>query len=99
MRTIFASAAALTLIAAPAAANADTVEVRVSVADLDLNTAAGRAALEERVERQARKACKVETALDRAPEMTDWSCVEAAKTAALAKVDASQNGGTGMAAE
>jgi UrcA family protein len=100
MRTILASAAAvLALVASPAVANTETVEVRVSVADLDLNTAAGRTALEERVAREARKVCKIEAAFDRAPEKTDWDCVEAAKSAALAKVDRDQNTDVAMAAE
>ncbi len=68
MRTILASAAAvLAIVASPAVANTETVEIRVSVADLDLNTAAGRTALEERVAREARKVCKIEAAFDRAP--------------------------------
>ncbi len=100
MRIILASAAAaLTLVATPAIANTETVEVRVSVADLDLNTAAGRTALEERVAREARKVCKIEAAFDRVPEKTDWDCVEAAKSAALAKVDRDQNANVAMAAE
>ncbi|WP_296023005.1 UrcA family protein [uncultured Altererythrobacter sp.] len=100
MRTILASAAAvLAIVASPAVANTETVEIRVSVADLDLNTAAGRTALEERVAREARKACKIEAAVDRAPEKTDWDCVEAAKIAALAKVDRDQNTDVAMAAE
>ena len=100
MRTIFASAAAaLAFAATPAIANTETVEIRVSVADLDLNSAAGRTALEERVAREARKVCKSESAFDRAPEKTDWACVEAAKTAAMAKIDQGQNSSVAMAAE
>lgn len=100
MRTILASAAAaLALVASPAVANTQMVEVRVSVSGLDLNTAAGRTALEERVAREARKVCKIEAAFDRAPEKTDWACVEAAKSAVLAKVDRDQNTGVAMAAE
>ena len=100
MRTILASAAAvLAIVASPAVANTETVEIRVSVADLDLNTAAGRTALEERVAREARKVCQIEAAFDRAPEKTDWNCVEAAKSAALVKVDRDQNTDVAMAAE
>ena len=100
MRTILASAAtALALVASPAVANTETVEVRVSISDLDLNTAAGRTALEERVAREARKVCKIEAAFDRAPEKTDWDCVEAAKSAALTKVDREQSTNVAMAAE
>ncbi len=100
MRIVLASAAAaLSLVAAPAIANTDTVEIRVSAAGLDLDTAAGRSALEERVEREARKACKAQSALDRGPEKTDWSCVEAAKTAALAQIDRVRDTDVAMAAE
>ena len=100
MRTIFASAAAaLALAATPAIANTETVEIRVSVADLDLNSAAGRTAMEERVAREARKVCKTEPAFDRAPEKTDWACVEAAKSAALAQIELGQSSNVAMAAE
>ena len=100
MRTIFTSAAAaLALVATPAAANTEIVEIRVSVADLDLNSAAGRTMLEERVAREARKVCKTVSALDRAPEKTDWACVEDAKTAALATIDRDLNANVAMAGE
>lgn len=101
MRIILASAAAaLALAATPAAANPETVEIRVSTAGLNLGTAAGRAALEERVEREARKACKTETALDRTAARTDWECVDAAKAAVMTQVArAGESRGVAMAAE
>ncbi|MEL7188456.1 MAG: UrcA family protein [Pseudomonadota bacterium] len=54
---------ALAALAAPVAAN-DTVvveEVRVSFADVDITSAAGRAELEERLEAKLRKACTIDS--------------------------------------
>ena len=88
MRIVLASAAAaLALVATPAVANTETVEVRVSIAGLDLDSAAGRLALEERVERAVRRACEVRDPLGRNAAKTDWECVKTAKAAALAQVE------------
>ena len=88
MRIILASAAAaLTLVATPAVAKTDTVEVRVSIAGLDLDSAAGRSALEARVERAVRSACEVRDPLGRNAPKTDWDCVKTAKAAALAQIE------------
>ncbi|MGY6550580.1 MAG: UrcA family protein [Erythrobacter sp.] len=57
---------ALAALAAPAIAAAqpgeEVVDVRVSYADLDLTTAAGRAALETRVAAELRSACTLDSA-------------------------------------
>lgn len=88
MRTIIASAAAaFALAATPAIANTEAVDVRVSVADLDLESAAGRTALEERVQRAVRAACEVRDPLGRKAPKTDWNCVKSAKAQALAQIE------------
>ena len=101
MRIVLASAAAaLALVATPAVANTETVEVRVSIAGLDLDSAAGRLALEERVERAVRSACEVRDPLGRNAAKTDWECVKTAKAAALAQVEtANEREAVAMAAE
>lgn len=50
---------ALAALATPALAVEETVDLRVSYADLDLTTDAGRDALEDRVAAQLRKACTI----------------------------------------
>ena len=101
MRIILASAAAaLSLVATPAIANTEIVEVRVSIADLDLDSAAGRTALEARVDRAVRAACEVRHPLGRNAAKTDWECVKTAKAAALAQVEtANEREAVAMAAE
>ena len=88
MRIVLASAAAaLALVATPAVANTVTVEVRVSIAGLDLESAAGRSAIEERVDRAARAACEIRDPLGRNITKTDWNCVKTARAAALTQID------------
>ena len=88
MRIILASAAAaLALAATPALADTQVVEVRVSTTGIDLDSAAGRAALEQRVERAVRNACEVRDPLGRNVPKTDWDCVATAKAAALAQAE------------
>lgn len=100
MRIVLASAAAaLALVAVPATANTETVEVRVAYGDLDVTTAEGRAALDQRVHRVAVKACEVADPLGRAPAKTDWNCVAATKRAALAQVERSDAPRTAMGAD
>lgn len=100
MRIVLASAAAaLALVAVPATANTETVEVRVAYGDLDITSAEGRAALEQRIQRMAVKACEVADPLGRAPAKTDWSCVAATKRAALAQVERSDVTRTAMGAD
>lgn len=53
---------ALAALATPALAVEETVDLRVSYADLDVTTDAGRAALEDRVAAKLRKACSVDAA-------------------------------------
>lgn len=97
MRIVLASAAAaLAVFASPAIANTkgDVVEVRVAYGDLDINSAAGRAALEARIEREVRQACEVRAPLGRQAPQTDWDCVATAKSEALAQVDRRNNDAT-----
>lgn len=56
---IIALAAAAAPLAAATPADTTTVPVRVSYADIDVNTAEGRKALEERIETKLREACTI----------------------------------------
>ena len=59
-KTFALVAAALAIAAAPAAAqNEDFTSITVKTADLDLTSAAGQARLENRLDREIRKACHV----------------------------------------
>lgn len=87
MRLILAPAVAALAFAAPALANVEVVEIRVSHADIDVMTAEGRAAFEQRVKLLAREACEIRDPLGRAPAKTDWNCVNESKRAALAKLE------------
>ncbi|MEL7198091.1 MAG: UrcA family protein [Pseudomonadota bacterium] len=83
---------ALFTIAAPvAAANQDadiTVPVRVSFADIDVTSAAGRSLLEQRIEAKVRKACTIEAhsrfAYGRA--IVDQKCVADARAQVMEAV-------------
>jgi UrcA family protein len=79
---------ALAAIAAPAFASEEVVDVRISYADLDLTTEAGRAALESRVAAKLRKACTIDAAGRFALGRTqrDADCI--AQGLAVAKVEA-----------
>lgn len=90
MRTIIAAAfaATATVAATPAMAQDETVTIAVQVSDLDLNTAAGRNVLEQRIEARVRDACQVRTVLGFNLRSTDWDCVADAKADALAKLAA-----------
>lgn len=78
---------ALSLIAAPAAA--ETVTVRIAYGDVDVTSAEGRAALEARIDVKLRKACKVEsnTRYTFGRSTIDSQCVADARVAALAEVE------------
>lgn len=78
---------ALSLIAAPAAA--ETVTVRIAYGDVDMNSAEGRAALEARIDAKLRKACTVEgnTRYTFGRGVVDSQCVAEARVAALAEVE------------
>lgn len=90
MRIIF-SAIALAAIATPVAAapGVETVTVRVGYGDIDLNSAEGRAALEQRVAAEARDACTIEThsRYGYGKDIVDEKCVVEATTAALAAAE------------
>jgi UrcA family protein len=78
---------ALIAIAAPAVADEEVVAVRVSYADLDVTSEAGRATLESRFAAKLRQACTVESvgrfAFGRAKR--DQECI--AEGLAMAKVE------------
>ena len=90
MRLIL-SALALAAIAAPVAAEPgeETVTVRIAYADIDLTSAEGRAAFEQRVEAELRAACTIETnsRYGYGQDIVDESCVNDARTAALAAAE------------
>ncbi|WP_197409546.1 UrcA family protein [Erythrobacter sp. YT30] len=56
---LIALAAAAAPVAAATPADTTTVPVRVSYADIDVSTAEGRKALEERIESKLREACTI----------------------------------------
>lgn len=78
---------ALAALATPAFAAEEVVDVRVSFADLDLGSDAGRAALETRIAQELRKVCVVEGAGRYATGRSkrDSKCV--AEGLAMAKVE------------
>jgi len=80
--------AAVPVAAAPSA-NEEAVTVRVDIADIDLASTEGRAALEARLDAKLRAACTVETRLryGLGREIVDQECVAEARTAALAEAD------------
>ena len=84
---------ALAAVASPlSATNAPVdaiVTVRVSYADVDLTTEAGRAAVAARVEAEVRKACTIETnsRFGYGRDIVDETCVAEARAEALAKVE------------
>lgn len=82
------AAAAAPALAAPPVGQ-ETVTVRVAYGDLDLTSAAGRAALEARIDARLRKACTVDGLARYAygRPVVDQQCVEKARTAALAEVE------------
>ncbi len=86
--TLSAIALAAAVLSPIAAANAaQTVTVRISYADIDLNTAEGRAALEARVAAEARTACTIEKSVryDYGRDIVDQKCVNDAREAAIAE--------------
>ena len=94
MRFVFtapALALALATAAAPAAFAADvaeeTVTVRVDIADLDLASAADRAALEARVEARLREACTTSSRYSFGRDIVDEKCIADARSEALAQVE------------
>lgn len=83
---------ALAAVAAPAIAAPavdETVTVRVAYGDVDVTSAAGRAAIEARIEASVRKACTLQGASRYAYGRTviDDKCVADARVAALAEVE------------
>lgn len=94
---------ALAALAVPAAAQTgeETVTVRIALADIDLSTPAGRAALDQRIEARITEACTIESkaryALGRT--IVDEACVAEARVQASAMAqrlaaEASRTGGT-----
>ncbi|KPP94793.1 UrcA family protein [Erythrobacter sp. HL-111] len=81
------SAVAVPAVAAPQGTD-ETVEVRISYDDLDLAKAEDRAALEQRVEAELRRACTMSSrpAYVVGP-LVDEKCVKEARTVALAEVE------------
>lgn len=65
------------------------VEVRISIAGIDLSDAAARAELEARIEQQLREACTVPAALPYASRRTtlDEDCLADARAEANAQVE------------
>lgn len=64
MMKLMTALAAMSMVAIPAAAQ-ERVEVRIQVADLDLDTHEGRHGLQERAAKAARAACGSRSAADR----------------------------------
>lgn len=93
MRFVLSAATLALIAAAPVAAapsaNGEAVTVRVDIADIDLTSAEGRAALEARLDTKLRAACTVETRLryGLGREIVDQDCLAEARTAALAEAD------------
>ena len=89
LSTLALAAAAAMPVAASAQAAEEVVTVRVGVADLDLTTSQGRAALEARLDAQLRKACRIDTRTRYAlgQDMIDEKCVTEARSAALAEAE------------
>lgn len=79
---------ALAALAAPAAAD-DRIDVRVSYADLDVTSPAGRAALEARLAAKLRRACTFDGAARYSLGQTrrDERCVAEGLAAAKAEVE------------
>ncbi len=81
---------AIVAIATPAVAAADeVVTVRITTADLNLNTQEGRKALDARINAKLRKACEVESAsrYSYGSKVIDRACLANARTQARAKAD------------
>ncbi|MBD2842964.1 UrcA family protein [Erythrobacter rubeus] len=82
---------ALAAIAAPASAQSgeEVVDVRIAIADINLNTAEGRSALEQRIDAQIEKACTIETnsRYGYGRDIIDEKCLANARADALAKVE------------
>ncbi|MFM7350567.1 MAG: UrcA family protein [Erythrobacter sp.] len=78
---------ALAVLAAPVAA--ETVTVRVGYGDVDVTTAAGRAALEARIEARLKKACTLDNAArySHGRAAVDSQCLTEARAAAKAEVE------------
>lgn len=82
---------ALAALAVPAGAETgeETVTVRIALADIDLSTQAGRAALDQRIEARITEACTIESraryALGR--RIVDETCVAEARVEASAKAE------------
>ncbi|MGB3469218.1 MAG: UrcA family protein [Erythrobacter sp.] len=91
-------------VAAAPQAGEEVVTVRIDMADLDITTSEGRAALEARIDARLREAC---TITNRSPygygrPIRDEACIAKARTEALAKAErvaaARQRGGRQAAA-
>ncbi|MEM6908101.1 MAG: UrcA family protein [Pseudomonadota bacterium] len=84
---------ALAAVAAPAAAAPQTGEevltVRISYDDIDLSTAAGREALEQRVQVELREACTIErnNRYGYGRTIVDQKCMNDARAEAQAEVE------------
>ncbi|MBV7265303.1 UrcA family protein [Erythrobacter ani] len=82
---------ALAAVAAPLSAQTgeQIVDVRIAIADINLNTAEGRAALEQRIDAQLEKACTVasNSRYDYGRDVIDEKCFSDARADALAKVE------------
>lgn len=85
--------AALAAVAAPVSAASqladEIVTVRIVYGDIDLSTSEGRATLEQRVDKQLRKACTIESnsRYGYGRDIVDQKCVADARTAALAEAE------------
>ncbi|MFU7529095.1 UrcA family protein [Qipengyuania sp. ASV99] len=93
MRLVLSAATLALIAAAPVAAAPSageaSVTVRVDIADIDLTSAEGRAALEARLDAKLRAACTIETRLryGLGREIVDQDCLASARTAALAEAE------------
>lgn len=93
MRFILSAAALAAAIAASpvaaAPAGEEVVTVRVDIADINLASAEGRAAVEARLEAKLRDACTIESnsRYGFGRDVVDQKCVAEARSAALAEVE------------
>jgi len=78
---------ALAVMATPAVATEEVVDVRINIAGVDASSVEGRAEIEARIDAELRKACTVESAYSYRKSIVDQSCVAEARAQALAEVE------------
>lgn len=87
MRTPLIAATALCLLATPALATSNPLAVKFT--DLDLDTAAGKATLDARIDNAARRYCADEQVTG--SRIGSQSCLKSVRSEVLAKIDEYQD--------